>query len=253
MYICKVNLKHFIKHMKYTVYLRTNLINGKQYVGQTKNFKEREKVWKCFKAKYAGKLINSARNKYGTDSFETTILKECETQEELNKWEAYYINELNTKVPNGYNLTDGGEGSKGYKMPDEQKEKLKGKHISPPTEFKKGNKPWNTGKHLSEETKNKISESKKGLMAGENNPMYGRSRKEEKYAKLRAKKVYQYTLDGKLVKIWDSASDAARELGYNRGSIKDCCHGSRLQKYKGKTRLINCTQHKGYKWSYKPL
>ena len=28
--------------MPYTIYLRTNLVNGKQYVGQTRNFKQRE-------------------------------------------------------------------------------------------------------------------------------------------------------------------------------------------------------------------
>lgn len=54
-----------------------------------------------------------------------------------------------------------------------------------------------------------------------------------------AKKIYQYTLDNELVKVWDSTSECGRS-GYNRCSVKDCCKG-RLKK------------HKGYKWSYEPL
>lgn len=54
------------------------------------------------------------------------------------------------------------------------------------------------------------------------------------------KKVYQYTLDGELVATYESASEAARQNGYNEGKISMCCNGKR------KT-------HKGYKWSYEPL
>ena len=90
------------------IYLRTNLINGKQYVGQTVNFEQREYEW--FHATfYAGQYINNARGKYGVDNFKVEILKECDTLDELNKWEMYYIKDLNTKYPNGYNLTCGGE------------------------------------------------------------------------------------------------------------------------------------------------
>lgn len=52
-----------------------------------------------------------------------------------------------------------------------------------------------------------------------------------------AKKVIQKTLDGKLVKIWDCASDAVREFGFDSGCITHCCRG----RYKS---------HKGYKWEY---
>ena len=84
------------------IYLRTNKINGKKYVGQviTRRFKARQKAWNCLTQPYAGPAINAARAKYGIDAFDFEILKECE-DEEMNKWEMYYIKELNTKVPNG--------------------------------------------------------------------------------------------------------------------------------------------------------
>lgn len=53
------------------------------------------------------------------------------------------------------------------------------------------------------------------------------------------KKVYQYTMDGKLVKIWNSTLNAG-ENGFNAGHVANCCRGEEKQ-------------HKGYIWSYKPL
>lgn len=61
---------------------------------------------------------------------------------------------------------------------------------------------------------------------------------EETKAKL-SKKVYQYTLDGKLVKIWDKVKDVEKE-GFCRYNVSMVCRG------KVKT-------HKGYRWSYEPL
>ena len=49
--------------------------------------------------------------------------------------------------------------------------------------------------------------------------------------------VYQYTLGGKLVGIWPSASIAAKELGLNQPHIRECCIGIRKK-------------HGGYEWSY---
>lgn len=54
-----------------------------------------------------------------------------------------------------------------------------------------------------------------------------------------SKQVYQYTLDGVLVKIWPSASETGRN-GFNQGQVSCCCRG---EKYK----------YKGHRWSYKPL
>lgn len=55
-----------------------------------------------------------------------------------------------------------------------------------------------------------------------------------------SKTVFQYTLDGELVAVWESASEAAKQLGFQESAISNCCLGKR------KT-------HKGYRWSYVPL
>lgn len=52
-----------------------------------------------------------------------------------------------------------------------------------------------------------------------------------------SKSVAQYTIDGQLIKVWNSANNAANELGCNAGHISECCRGSR-------------NVHKGCVWRY---
>ena len=145
------------------IYLRTNLINGKQYVGQTINFEKREYEWNNSK-KYSGGIIDKARDKYGVENFETKVLKECDTIEELDQLEMYYIKELNTKTPNGYNITDGGEGFKGLEFTEEHKRNIskaiKGREFT--KEHRQHISQAKKGIKVSEETKRKLSDVLKG-------------------------------------------------------------------------------------------
>ena len=47
-----------------------------------------------------------------------------------------------------------------------------------------------------------------------------------------SKRVYQYTLDGELVRVWNSNSEVERECGYKNQNISACCMG-KIKKYKG--------------------
>lgn len=202
------------------IYLRTNLVNGKQYVGQTNNFVNREYDWKCLKAKYANNHISNARKKYGLDNWKVEILRECKTQDELNKWEMYYIIKYNTKHPNGYNLTNGGNGIAGFKHSEESKKKM--------SENTKGEKHPQYGKHISKEAK------EKSML---NQPT--------------RKTVYQYSLDEKLINSYPSVNEAYRQTGFNISEISHCCNGGYFNNTRGK--WVNCNSYKGYKWSYIPL
>lgn len=55
-----------------------------------------------------------------------------------------------------------------------------------------------------------------------------------------AKKIYQYTIDGELIREWPSLMEVGRELGYSIGNISECCLGKRKSAY-------------GFIWSYSPL
>lgn len=160
------------------IYLRKNLINGKCYIGQTKNYKIRNYNWK-FETIYANAILTKDRDLYGLDNFESSILKECDDSSG-DYWENYYIDEYNTLFPNGYNIKRGG---------------LNG---------------W----HHTDNTRLKMSTS-------------------------HMKQVYQYTLDGELVRVWESTLECASN-GFNQGHVAACCRGEEKK-------------HKGFRWSYKPL
>lgn len=201
------------------IYLRTNFVNGKQYVGQTIDFERRETEWKKGK-KYSGGIIDLARDKYGVDNFSVEILKECKNQDELNELEQHYIEKFKTKVPYGYNLTDGGGGQSGHHRSEETKKKI--------SEALKGIKVslGMTGHHHSEESKKKMSDTKKGKAQLQNR-----------------KKIYQYKNDI-LINIFDSVSEAVKN-GFSWGGISSASNGH-LNKEGNHT-------YKGYEWYQNPI
>lgn len=117
------------------IYLITNIITHKVYVGQSVDIERR---WKEHKARafnpnsnnYDTPLSRSIR-KHGVENFVESILCEC-TSEELNEKEAYYIKLFNSLAPNGYNVLDGNK--QPYYTTIQHTCKQCGKHISYKTE-----------------------------------------------------------------------------------------------------------------------
>lgn len=97
------------------VYLVTNLINGKRYVGQTAYSLERR--WYLHQNRKNCKALHSAIKKYGSNNFRVEILCDPPTRELASELEIGYIARYYTKAPNGYNLTSGGDGV--TSLPDE--------------------------------------------------------------------------------------------------------------------------------------
>lgn len=93
------------------VYLVTNLTNDKKYVGKTICELENRKQGHYRLSKSGqGFLFHKALRKYGFEKFKWEILFQSVNEDILFKVELMMILELNTKVPSGYNLTDGGDG-----------------------------------------------------------------------------------------------------------------------------------------------
>lgn len=93
------------------IYLITNLINQKKYVGQTIRFKGR--VWEHENSSSSTMAIHQAISKYGSENFTIEVLEtvnNCENLgEKLDALERYYINLYDT-YHHGYNSTSGGQG-----------------------------------------------------------------------------------------------------------------------------------------------
>lgn len=168
------------------VYMATNIITGKKYIGITKQaLNGRKKGHRHNANKMKNHPFYNTWRKYGEENFVWEILKECEDINEAVMLEERYIGELNTISPNGYNLMAGGllpPNMKGRPKSEEHKRKIgeanKGKTIDEETRKKlierlKGHTPWNKGKkncqvawnkgkEHSEETRKKISIANKG-------------------------------------------------------------------------------------------
>jgi len=226
----------------YNIYLITNFENKKQYVGITK-FSISERFYQHAKR---GFLLTEAIKKYGENKFFIELIEEVDTAGRAYELEQYYIKKYNTKVPYGYNLTDGGDGIFGWEVTEEyrqecservkklHKEKkvgMYGKNHTEETKKKmsassKGkNKPWligrkfspetieklrqiNLGRTLSEETRKKISENHYDI-SGKNNPMYGKKHSPETIEKLKEK-----------------AKNRPKRIWINDGKIETCIFAS---------------------------
>ena len=105
------------------IYVIKNDLNDKLYVGQSKNpekrFKERCTTSKSKKDKSA---IDYAIAKYGREHFSYDIIES--DVENFNEREMYWISELNTISPNGYNILKGGQDPPHYTGYDNPSAKL---------------------------------------------------------------------------------------------------------------------------------
>lgn len=104
------------------IYITTNNINGKKYIGQ-KKYDKNEK-WKSYLG--SGIAFQKAIEKYGIENFSKKIIEECESKDELNAKEKYWINYYNAvNSRDYYNIASGGDGGNvtaGYT--DEEKKEL---------------------------------------------------------------------------------------------------------------------------------
>lgn len=105
------------------IYCVTNLINGKQYVGLSKDCLKRwsdhySKSYHSTKEDEIKKPLYMAMRKYGRENFSFNILEECE-YEDLKEKEIFWIEKLNTYY-NGYNATPGGDLPEGHVLKGEE-------------------------------------------------------------------------------------------------------------------------------------
>lgn len=93
------------------VYIVRHRHYGTSYIGKTKH--DIDWRWKYHVSQSgpnASSVLGRAINKYGPDAFEKEIICTGSSEEELNELEKLCIAAFQTRVPKGYNLTDGGDG-----------------------------------------------------------------------------------------------------------------------------------------------
>ena len=178
--------------MNYIVYLHTNIIDGKRYVGITSQ--KAHDRWKNGLGYSHNEYFTRAINKYGWDNFKHEILfidltKEEAEQKEIELIELYKSNQRRY----GYNISNGGEC---------------------------------IGKH-SEESKLKMSTTRKGRIAlNKGIPMTKEQKlKMRELNQHKAKKVVKVDLKGNVLQEYVSINETARCENLDKAVIYRTCHG----------------------------
>jgi group I intron endonuclease len=235
------------------VYMIRNKENGKAYIGSSNNIDRR---WRTHlnqlnKNCHVNRYLQRSWNKYGSDCFTFEILEAC-SEEMLIEREQWY---LDNHRPHFNIATSASAPMKGQTHPPETRRKISRSLLGntytlgfkPSQEtrlkmsFARKGKPQAGGVKLhSAETKQKIRASNTGKILSEAT--------KQAIAKAKNKPVAQLNkLTGELIKVWLSQTIAGQELGIDQRSISDA--------YTQRVRLINGREYTtktagGYAWKF---
>lgn len=146
------------------IYLWTNLINSKVYVGQAQDLYQRMQKYFGGREK---RPINFALSKYGFNNFDVFILEKDIEIDKLDEYEQYWMDYYQSyDSSKGYNICKEAGTTRGYHHTDEDKQRMskiaKKRFQDHPEYIKRGAENPMYGKKASEETRAKMSESRKG-------------------------------------------------------------------------------------------
>lgn len=231
------------------IYITTNMVNGKKYLGQ----KKFARGWKTYLG--SGTKFREEIKRFGKENFSRNIVHICYSPEELNAAE-YEISVYLDVVENDdwYNLCYGGGTISGFHHSDETRQKMSEaqtgeKHWAFGTqhtdEWKQHMKQILSGKPRPDDVREKISNGLKGKYTGDKNPRYGKPRTDEERQKISNghKKVKIVCIDTEVV--YESIQAAHRATGIDPRNItqairKHCRAGGyywdTLENYKQSTK-----------------
>lgn len=196
------------------IYLITNQINKKQYVGQTSYSLEQR--WKQHIKDSKREIceirpLYRAMRKYGEENFTIEQIEECDTQIVAER-EQYWIQYYDT-YDNGYNATLGGDGKILYDYDEIVKTYLSTHNASEVAR-----------------TLNCHPDSVRKILKANDIPIIPAH---DIIAKKYNKKIAQYDKKGNFIKVYNSAHEAARYLGSEnyRRHIQECLRGKRKTAY----------------------
>lgn len=205
------------------IYVITNNVNDKKYVGQSYDLERRFRAHRneLRRGDHGNSHLQAAWNKYGEHSFSFEVIEYCPI-DDLDTREMYWIRCLDAFSSNGYNMTIGGNGARGYHMSDEAKLRLSESMKQNPTRY------WQ-GKHLSDEHKEKLRERAKNRSEEYLRKIGEASRRTMANPEIKQRMILHQNNKAvrcvELGEVFYSMSEAARRTGASAGNISKVCHG----------------------------
>lgn len=203
------------------VYIITNKVNGKRYIGQTvRTVAERwyHHVYNAMSGRRKYPLHNAIR-KYGKENFEIKELSRSNSLKELNYRENYCIKIFKTLTSNGgYNLATGGGNSL---HSQETKDKISKAKIG----IKMGPFTKEHSENMSKAQKGIPKPHSKEWCENQRLKMTGKKHSEESKQKRRNVKACVKIFSPETGKIYDSIAKAGREHGILPANIHKLMHG----------------------------
>lgn len=232
----------------YQLYLITNLVNNKKYVGQVlqsrgylKRFKAHKTAAFCKNSTY---VLHQAMRKYGTENFQIKLLLHNIPETQIDYYETLWIDKLDTYFRNGhgYNMTTGGQGVHGLVVSEKTKKVQSEKMIAYWTRIKENPAQY-------QEICSKRSERHKGIKftnqhkkhlseraserTGEKNPFYNKHHSnstKNKISEANSKCIGMFDKDSdELLCTFKSLADATAYLVKN-GITSNKSASSRISK-----------------------
>lgn len=217
------------------IYKITNKIDGKCYIGQSINIKER---WESHKACKTNIKLANAINKYGLENFNFEVLKLVDNKDKLTEYEQYYYNIYKPE----YNLIYPGESPN-----SKNKKAIYQIDINTLQIIKKwssisdASRAFGVREYAIQSVLFNMTTSCCGYYwcyVDNYDTWIPRTNKnhyipcQEKYP------VAMIDIDtNEIIRIFDSAKQASIETNSLPSKISACCHGKR-------------NKHNGYKWSF---
>lgn len=226
---------------EYYIYMTTNNINGKQYIGQHKGKPNDTYLG-------SGIALTKAIQKYGKENFSKEILCYCQTREEANEKEKLYISLFNAVDDDHfYNIAEGGQGDgwKAWKKyaeahPEEAQNlyhqngiRLRAWCKNHPQEFQEkvvapmlaGAAQWRAT-HLKEVQQNMVKVNEAKIRWQQEHPEEYQKQIDQ-WRKAGSEANSQRILCVTTGEIFPSQSEAARVYNIPQGNISKCLRGER--------------------------
>lgn len=232
-------------YKKRGIYIFTNKINGKKYVGKSVYLQERIR---CHKRLDGKSVFHSALKKYGWDNFDLQLitLGDISNKDLLDLEETFIFLESSLVTENGYNVCKNGTDKTGVKLPKEQIQKMSKRVIQYNTDGKMI-KIWDSiaeAQRVLQIHQISLACNKKSIHAGGFLWSFENDIKPKKVnIKDRPnlyKKVNQFDMDGNYIRQYPSINIASQITKSNAKSISGNCTGRR-------------NSHNGFIWCYEDV